>query len=149
MKARAAKAKKSHRKLVLIVVASVVIVTLAAAIMVALFVMKNATSGETKFTGKITEERCSLHVIPSGNCTWVVDGTSVDWVSASAVWDGTHYVARPRGRTYGIIAADEDDPRSFDDNGPDIGKKVEVYGKRDGRNSVTLIGSYSYYIKAL
>ncbi len=140
MKAKVAKIK-SRKRLVLIIVASVVVVTIAVAIAVAIFAMKGATSGEVKFTGKITKEDCTFIIPPS--CVWNVDGTSVNW--SGGIIPGDH-----NGGPRGLTGTDDSNPHAFDDNwAPDVGKKVEVYGKRDGENSVTLSGSDDYYIKAL
>ena len=88
-------------------------------------IIDDLESGEIKFKGV---------VMPGGQDTCSVDGTCSIMVGDTEVIWGEGWPQEPRG--------------SMDDN-IQIGKAVEVYGKKEMADVVSIYGSEKYYIRVI
>ena len=119
-----------NKKTKIIVSATLAIILIGA--VVTWFMILNS-NGETTITGTISKvEDCSTW-IGGSQCTWVVDGTSVDWHTGSAL-----DVAKNAGDVEGL---------KLDQS--DIGKSVKIHGEKTGFHHITIYGSSAYYIALL
>ncbi len=126
--------------------------------------------GETKFAGTITDAKCSHSTTQethgdegASNCNWTVNGKEVRWFSdykgkhegltlayppedsdTSANSDTSLIVSSPSG---GLSV--DDLRKSLLPKNPDIGKKVEVFGGRNGDENTIDLNDSKYYIKVI
>lgn len=133
----------------------------------------NQLYGETKFTGTITDAKCKHDSFPGASgdedasgCDWIVGNSTVRWVvSDKGKYEGLTLAyppddsdanAAPASSGTSVTVSSPLDSHDVDDikqtslpKNPDVGKKVEVFGRRVGGDSEISLDKPQYYIKVI